>query len=129
MQLKCGENIGEFMRKAIFNSSLVVLLAACGEEVTVVPNGAACPVENEVCESELCVTQFADGVEVVNGFCTQICEWNPDQTDTCPEGQSCLQYTWTGEKYCFLVCETNADCRDDWECGWVGDSYACIPPL
>lgn len=94
-------------------------------------NGGAC-VEDNSCNSGLCVEAFGNGTVVEGGLCTQECEWTGGLMDDCPEEEVCLRYNATGEKLCFLECETDDDCRSDegWVCQFVGDGYsACIPPL
>lgn len=116
------------MKKMILG--FVILMVACGDETKVISNGGACPAENEVCESDLCLEQFEDDVAVTGGICTQECVWNEDYTDNCPEGEICLQYRWTGEKYCFLDCDSQSDCREGLICQEVGNAEAaCVPPL
>lgn len=117
--------------------ALALTAGACsddGPNVTVLDNGAACSTsdETEVCASDLCLEEFADGKDVNEGMCTEVCEWNDDLSDTCAEGEVCLTYRPTNEFYCFEDCTTNADCRaeDGWTCLFLGGATgACIPDL
>lgn len=114
-----------------------VLLAACGDDGGVGRvDGDACEVDDQ-CVSDLCVTKYGDNVEAPGGFCTVECEWLYDDNgdyigDDCVEGYTCLNYNRTGEMFCYLLCESGEDCReeDGWACAFVDFStLACIPPI
>ena len=119
---------------------LAFTLWACGgdsgPDPVVLDNGEACVADNpdEVCASDLCVEEFEDGVDVDEGMCTDVCEWNEDYSDTCAEGEVCLTYRPTGEFYCFEDCAADADCRteDGWSCmclDFLCLEGACIPDI
>lgn len=106
-------------------------LAGCGGDAPPAENGAACETATD-CTSGLCVSEFGDGVDVEAGLCTAACTWDETGADDCPDGEVCLQYTATGERYCFTDCATGDDCRteDGWSCALLGGGItACIPPL
>ena len=116
--------------KIIAAISLVAALAACGDNIDT-SDGAACAAD-EACASGLCVTAFANDREVAGGLCTRACEWEGEFEDTCPEGEWCLQYNRTGEKYCYASCTSDEDCRGEegWDCRDLGFGIqACLPPL
>jgi hypothetical protein len=78
--------------------------------------------------------EFADGVDVDEGLCTDTCEWNEDFSDTCAEGSICLNYNPTDEFFCFQDCLVDTDCRveDGWSClclDHLCGEAACIPDL
>lgn len=113
--------------------SIVPFLVAACADTPPSKDGEACVPDKTECESGLCVDSFGDGVKLDGGLCTTTCEWNADGTDDCVDGQTCLRYNPTGEKYCFLDCLTDDDCRteDGWTCvvlDFLGDK-SCIPPL
>lgn len=110
--------------------AFIMLIAACDSPPRG-SNGDGCSADNS-CESGLCVQAFADGQVLEGGICSQECEWTGGLSDDCPEPEVCLRYNATGEKLCFLECESDDDCRADegWICLAVGDGYAaCVPPL
>lgn len=125
--------------------SLIVFgTVGCGDNVKAKSvTGEACSTENDCETGLLCVKEFADGVNVAEGLCTQTCAWTPDDEtseDTCPEEKStldeqlCLRYNFTEEFFCFISCEYDEDCRveDHWSCECVNlacSEQACIPPL
>lgn len=126
--------------KQILLLTLALLVApACGDgaaPVTVLENGEACSADNpdEVCESDLCLEEFGDGVDVDEGLCTEECVWNEDASDTCADGEICLNYRPSNEFFCFEDCTTDADCRteDGWSClclDFFCLEAACIPDL
>ena len=89
--------------------------------------GVAC-VENVECESDLCLTEFRDTQEVLDGMCTNECTFA--EPESCAPGTVCLRYNATTEHYCFVEC--TGDCRDGWSCQCIdfGCSIrACVPPL
>lgn len=105
---------------------IVLCVGACGDNSQ--PGGQlgdACALDGD-CETTLCVDSFLNGVVVTDGICTDSCNSDADCAD---EGGVCLRYVWTGESYCYAVCESNEDCRDGWECFDVGHSAACIPVI
>ena len=130
--------------KRLVAYSIIVLLAACGGDkpVPLAENGEACEL-SEDCLSETCLTEYGDGVPVPGGICTDECEWNDpasEDVDTCVEGEICLRYFKTSEKHCYLVCQSDRDCREpdvgpdagapEWSCECLDgpcNLQACVP--
>lgn len=121
----------------------VLLAAACGDNDPGVldagvpdagmpdagPVGAAC-VDDIDCASNFCVTELKDGVEVLDGLCTNECSF--DDLDSCEDSAVCLVYRPTQEHFCFVACDVDEDCREGWTCPCLNffcDDKACIPPL
>lgn len=84
-------------------------------------DGAACE-EDEDCNSGFCLRQWENGKEVPGGICTHAC---PE--DTCEKDayQICVRYSQTNEGFCFMRCEDDSWCREDWYCG--PETQACLP--
>lgn len=118
-----------------FAIAAALLLTACGDNIVdLLPDGSACTSDTEACESGYCLEALEDGTEITGGTCTHECEWLPDQTDTCPDGQTCVRYNYTGEFFCLPDCVDQGDCRTDdgWVCTCLEHTCAqpiCVPPL
>lgn len=129
-----GWTEGDNMMKTL--AVMVVLMVGCAEEeepMVPMPDvfGSICA-GPEWCESEFCLKFFLDGSRIPDGMCTLPCVWDPkSDDDTCQvegDGLDCIEYVYTGESYCMVTCEVDADCvRRKWYC--EPSTKTCVPTL
>lgn len=108
--------------------ALMVWLVSCGGDEPPAAVGEGCS-DNLDCASELCVTTFDDARVVNGGLCTTACEFN-DPDLACADGEICLRYNGTGEKYCYVQCSDDRQCRTGWSCPCLDllcQMRACVP--
>lgn len=116
------------------------LLFACGDGVKPAPVGEACE-EVEDCDSDLCVTELTScdpffgcsTFELTDGMCSNACTFSYEGTEEerlqsdCDEGELCLSYGFS-ESVCFVSCEEDEDCREDYTCQHFSTFSTCLPP-
>jgi hypothetical protein len=131
------------MRLFIFVFLTSMIFAACGDDAKkLAPVGEACD-SNADCESDDCrqsVTgcHFLFGcntLELPGGMCTTECTWINEGTEEellqadCADGEQCLAPGGDpSATACFVGCESQDDCRDDWVCTPLSGFSTCLPP-
>lgn len=115
-----------------------LVLTACGgdDEPEPQPNGEACEIPED-CEKGTCLIAFGDpekgGIPFPGGMCTNECSF--EDKESCAEGETCLTYRPTGELYCFVDCDLDADpdeCREEYMCTCIDYciiTTVCLPPF
>ena len=113
-------------------ASLLLGTAACGDETEAQRKGvgAECTTDEDCAETAPTCLDFKGGYCGVDA-CTADSE--------CPSGSACVAHT-DGVNYCFLICDTKADCNvnrsvdNEANCAsnvtWVETrtDKACVPP-
>ncbi len=105
------------MTRLMLASFAALVLSACN--LTAV--GISCQSREECEPGQDCIT--APG-----GFCSRGCT-EPGQARDCPGGTLCTEFG-SNSLVCSLPCETNADCRVNFECVLThqgSDKSACRP--
>ncbi len=124
---------------------IIALALCCGDAVVPQPDatpdsqtppmmgelGASCDVDLE-CDSKKCLTKYRNDVPIATpGWCTQYCfpQLEEEGYPQCPdEGFECLGYFPTGEQWCYVSCDTEADCFPDAECYLLSTGKRiCLP--
>ncbi|HZA15151.1 MAG TPA: hypothetical protein VE618_11660 [Myxococcaceae bacterium] len=102
-------------RQSVFfavGAAAAMFLSACGTST-----GGACTESGDCGGGQTC---FAD---MPGGYCSKECT-NEGQSDECPGGSTCA--TSGTRKLCAVNCQTQADCRTEYECNGVTGSAAKV---
>jgi len=130
------------MKNFIAAALFALTLTACGDGVNKAPNGEACEsngdCESADCRQELTGCHFFFGCstyELAGGMCTSVCTWLDEGTSEellqsdCADGEQCLSPNGDADAtVCFVGCEVQEDCREDYVCTELGGFSTCLPP-
>jgi hypothetical protein len=95
-------------------------LAACGAASRV---GQPCTVQTDCEPGQSCFTSGP------GGFCSKGCSFQGATTAECPGGTVCTHVD-ANTLVCAPICQSSADCREQYGCGQViGSTHSACQPL
>jgi hypothetical protein len=106
---------------AILVAGVFAITFGCGDGLRPAPMGEACEVADD-CEDDTCLETFL--YDFPGGYCTRDC-W--DDYGVCGADAVCGLLFTEKEGYCLVYCDTDDDCREEYECRRIGLRKACLP--